>query len=207
MPIYEYQCEVGHIVEEIRKIDKRDTNLPNCEECQFMYADELSPIIYSTMYPIYSLPAKIGTPDDSKKSFVYFENKKGEVDFTSTPEVYHRPGFEKKEARNLYEREAIEKKLRQKDDLRLSVQFEKQDYTRHYSTKKRHEEFRNAINQGVIVEKDKDGNTNTTHLDEQTKDFAKLAMERTNNIAPKRRNSELKFDVNHNDKSTRNSKE
>lgn len=206
MPLYLYQCEFGHKTEKLFKIKERPDRIYTCDECLFLYGDE-GHTFFPAEWIQFVLTAEIKTSDDSSKSFVYFQNKKGEVDFTSTPNVYHKPGFEKKEARNLFERESIEKKLREQDDLRLSIQSEKEDYTRHYSTKRRHSDLRHAINQGTIVEKDKDGNSINIPIDNQTGDFIKLAMERSNKIAPKRRNSELKFDINHNDKSNRGTKE
>jgi hypothetical protein len=138
---------------------------------------------------IWSLPAK-SAPKDDGKGLVYFENKKGHVEFSSIADKdkWQPEGYVKKEARNLHEREVLETKLRKQDDSRLAEQYEKRDMQRHYSESIRHSEIRNMMNQGVF--------------DERSKALLKKGIERTVKKSRKRRESELRLSVNHESAST-----
>lgn len=211
MPIYEFECSEGHRVERILSIERMQRAKHKQDLfCDFIYDSpaclkgEQCGLILNL---VWSLPAKMGTPDDSRSNFTYYENEKGQVEFTSTPHQYHPKGFVKKEARNHIERLRIEEKIRKQDNERLERQRENQDIIRGYSVSERHAELRNAINQGVIVETADDGTKTTIRLDEVSKSLIKKGMKRTNEVGVKKQKSDFHFEVNHDNKSTIRNKE
>jgi hypothetical protein len=181
MPIYEYQCRLdGTIFEQLMPI-----SWANKKQiiCLFHFDDDS--IETHLADKIWSLPAKAGMPNDNGKGLIYFENKKGHIEFSSIADKdrWQPEGYIKKEARNLHERDMLERRLRRQDDSRLAEQDEKRDMQRHYSESIRHSEIRNMINQGAV--------------DEKSAALLRRGMERTIKRSRKKRKSELRLSVNH----------
>jgi hypothetical protein len=192
MPIYEYECPIHGIFERILPVSMREYS-STCrlnEEC----LEDCKKLV--------SLPANTKTPEDSKSNFTYYENKKGQIEFTGTPNQWHPEGFVRKTARNLYERLAIEKRIRKQDNERLEQQREKRDIQRHYSTAERHSELRQRLREGqMLITNPETGNKENVVLDERSRTIMKKGMEYTNKKKVKRIDSEFHFSTNHDNKS------
>lgn len=209
MPIYEFKCPDGHYTEQIlskerflRYKEKHDLY------CWTPVDVDCTGVCGKTLEQIWSMPANIRTPEDSKSNFNYFENAKGEVTFNSLNDGWQPHGFERKTARNLFERLSVEKRLRNQSDAKLVESYERDDMRRHFSEAERHSNLNAAISQGAIaVENPETGDKETVYLDDKTKSILKKGMQHSINRKPRRKHSDFRLEANHSDSSTIKNKE
>jgi hypothetical protein len=195
MPIYEFQC-IGHVFEVILPISMCNT-----------------PVTCKIHKAICSkIPSRFSTLTDSKPTKYFVNNRTGQIQLAASAYDENPYGYEAKEAKGLSQRLELEKRLQNQDYQKAkgtyhAKQFEddmvKKEY---YEDMKAHE---NAVHTAIL----KDENTGKIIkeekfiLDNTTKDLMKVAKERYSKKKPKFKENPMIFPINHDNKSTRNSKE
>lgn len=169
MPIYEYQCEDGHLTEEILSIKDYRAFVP-CREDQCN--KEAQRIWHDTRVErFHQRMAQNPNP------VVIHRDKEGNVRFPASADAVVPPGYEKVEMHTLAEIHRFEKE--QNTRMRLeSEQFSQEEHKqREAMLKERHAELRQDMQR----------------MSPYGRDFARLAMEMSNRRGP--RNSDPGFHV------------
>jgi hypothetical protein len=203
MPIYEYECPEHGIIQYFTKtlhkpatvlcpvtIDKdKEIDIPCGIECEKIWSS-------------------FATLSDSKET-VFFENPNThEVRLAANQYDKNPNGFEKKEAKGLAGRLNLEKRLQTQDKNIDKAKHNAIQLEKNLLTKQRHDNIKanfNTVHQ--IVDEKTGEQTGTFTYDDATKDLMKKAMERSEKTKPRFKERPMIFQVNHNDKSNRGTKE
>lgn len=181
MPIYEFECEAGHITETI-VLSKYLQNHILCPKIE----KETEEGIARCSLPaerIWSAPANINIG----KPTIIFKNKlTGEFDIATNEHQTPREGFVKEELRNPIERSKFEREAQKRRNAENEITTEYLK-TQHAETRKnRHAEINAKM---------------STFPNDGTREFLKKVMERKSKRKFPEKKSDVKLTVNHTDSS------
>jgi hypothetical protein len=140
MPIYEYECPVGHRFEVMTRGISHSVS--NTLPCQVAYdtidenGETNCPLIAERVW------SKFSTLSDSKSTTYFVNSNTKEVRLAASDNDTNPIGFERKEAKGLGGRLKLEKDLQKQESEKQRGQHYAEVLTKNILTKKRHDNIR-----------------------------------------------------------------
>jgi|SRR6185295_1359344 len=179
MPIYEFECtneDCKYIQEEILPLRDADIKTATCNKCQCRSE---------------KIPSKTNWPSHGKPTVIFKNPRTGETEVALFEGQKAPKGFIKEELKTPYERSRFEKEETQKQRIEDEYKTEERKFAVDYARKQRHDDLKAKMS------------SITSKADNPTvaEDLLKKAMERTRNKKVPAKRSEMRLDVNHQNKS------
>lgn len=186
MPIYEYECPVHGVFEEI--ILSSNGYVQKQIQCGFKEEAGVKVFCYKIAKRIPSLPVH---PSHGKPTIIYRNPKTNEVRHAYSREQETSDGFVKEELKTPFERTKVEKELQARDDIENEIKTERQRILSSESRKNRQADIMANL-KGICAESTNPGHAET---------LMKAAMNRDRKREVPKRKSNFHFAVNHKDAS------
>jgi len=181
MPIYEFTCPIHgrfEIILSIQEFTKLDSNYYRCKNFDCIHKCEKE-------------WSQVNWPSHGKPTVIFKNPKTGEVEVALHEHQKAPDGFIKEELKTPLERSKFEKEETQKQRIEDEYKTEERRYAVDYTRKQRHDDLKAKMS------------SITSKADNPTvaEDLLKKAMERTRNKKVPAKRSEMRLDVNHQNKS------